>query len=92
MAHQSRDVMAGLEAWRVNGHMGAMCSARARALVQLLTRLECRKARKMRKNWEKLGRLWRIHNIIPLLVPSVLTKVLAAGRAKTVGPACRGVE
>ena len=53
MAHQSRDVMAGLEVWRGNGHMDAMCSARARVLVQSLTRVGHRKAR---KNAEKLGK------------------------------------
>ena len=72
--------------------MDAMCSARARALVQDLTSVDVENEEKYGKIGEKYRSLWRIHNITPLLVPSVLTKVLAAGRAKTVGPACSGVE
>ena len=53
MAHQPRDVMAGLEAWRGSGHMDAMCSARARALVQYLTRRSVENREKCGKIGEK---------------------------------------
>ena len=89
MAHQPRDVMAGLEAWRGNGHMGAMCSTGA---CPVLDETECRKSRKIRKNRKKLGHLWRIHDITPLLVLSVFIRVLDVSRAKTVGSMCSGVE
>ena len=55
MAHQPRDVMSGLEAWRGNGHMGAMCSARARALVQDFDETGRGGRGKMRKNQ---GKIW----------------------------------
>ena len=56
--------------------MDAMCSARARALVQDLTSGDVENEEKYGKIGEKYGCLWQIHDITPLLVPSVLTKAI----------------
>ena len=76
MAHQLRDDGGILERG-VGAGTWVPCADHVRGrLRRILTRRGVEVEEKCGKIGEKLGRLWRIHDITPLLVPSVLTRVI----------------
>ena len=76
MAHQPRDD-GGTWSCGVGASTWMPCAKHVHGrLSRILTRQGVEVEEKCGKIGEKLGHLWRIHDITPLLVPSVLTRVI----------------